>query len=310
MPVAAALPYITAATSVAGVANSISAGRKAQSAAKDAALRQEQLVANLKYEPINIEKLRQDARDQAIANATQSLALERELSPAVAATRQMAAERIRSDLALGGQLSPDVANQVARAARTSGSLSGAPAGPLTAAQIGTTAEALKQQRLSNAAGLLATNPLPVAGIDPGALASLQISQNAAMNQFNAAKAGINANMIQSQGQLAGGAAGLQAGINANLLNKAPGILEQIGNLPVFQNSPYGNISVSNTAGINTNPAVSSILDTGTLGLGQMKGDLGTLGLGQMTGGLSMPSFGGNINYGSPIPGAVIPTGGP
>lgn len=237
MPIAPALPYITAAASVAGVANSISAGRKAQSAARDAQLRQEQIVSGLKYEPVDIEKLKQQTQQQAIANATQSLALERELSPDVAATRQLAAERVRSDLALGGQLSPDIANQVARAARTMGSLSGAPAGPLTAAQIGTTAEALKQQRLSNAAGLLAANPLPVAGLDPGALASAIVSQNSAMNQFNAAKAGINANLTQSNAMLGAGSAGLQAGINANLLNKVPGIMGQISSLPIFQSTP-------------------------------------------------------------------------
>ena len=236
MPVAAALPYVTAAASVAGVANSISAGRKAQSAARDAMAAQQQLQANLRYQPIDLDNLRTQVQQQAINNATQSLALERDLSPDVAATRQMVAERVRADLGLGGQLSPDVANQVARAARTVGSLSGAPAGPLTAAQIGTTAETLRQQRLSNAAGLLAANPLQQVGLDPGALASEIVGQNAAMNQFNLAKAGISSNMIQSGAQLTAGGAGLQAGINANLLNRVPGIISQIGQLPVFQST--------------------------------------------------------------------------
>lgn len=236
MPVAAALPYVTAAASVAGVANSISAGRKAQSAARDAMAAQQQLQANLKYQPIDLDNLRTQVQQQAISNATQSLALERELSPDVAATRQMVAERVRADLGLGGQLSPDVANQVARAARTAGSLSGAPAGPLTAAQIGTTAETLRQQRLANAAGLLAANPLQPVGLDPGTLASEMVAQNAAMNQFNLAKAGISSNLAQSGAQLGAGAAGLQAGINANLLNRVPGIVSQIGQLPIFQSS--------------------------------------------------------------------------
>lgn len=242
MPLAAALPYITAAASVAGVANSISAGRKAQSAARDAMAAQQQLQANLKYQPIDLDNLRTQVQQQAISNATQSLALERELSPDVAATRQMVAERVRSDLGLGGQLSPDVANQVARAARTAGSLSGAPAGPLTAAQIGTTAESLRQQRLANAAGLLSANPLQQVGIDPGTLASEMVAQNAAMNQFNLAKAGISSNLIQSGAQNVAGAAGLQAGINANLLNKVPGILSQIGDLPIFRSSTSGTTS--------------------------------------------------------------------
>lgn len=242
MPVAAALPYISAAASVAGVASSISAGRKAQSAAKDAMLRQQELVANLKYEPVNIENLKEQARQQAITNATQSLALERELTPDVAATRQMVAERVRSDLALGGKLSPDVASQVARAARVSGAMSGAPAGPLTAAQIGLTAEGLRSQRLGQANQLLQMNPLQPAGLDPGALASAIVAQNAAMNQFNLSKMGAQSNLAQSGAQLQAGTAGLQAGINASALNQlvgkpsTGGILGQISSLPIFQPS--------------------------------------------------------------------------
>ena len=253
MPVAAALPYITAAASVAGVASSISAQRKAQSAAKDALAQQQQLAANLRYEPVNIENLKEQARQQAITNATQSLALERELSPDVAATRQMVAERVRSDLGLGGQLSPDVQAQVARAARVSGALSGAPAGPLTAAQIGLTAEGLRSQRLGQAEQFLSQNRLPVAGLDPGSLASAIVAQNAAMNQFNLAKMGVGANLAQSGAQVAAGTAGSQQGINATLLNAVPGLLGQVSRLPVFQ--PGGGT-----------PNVGSGLSTPTLGM--------------------------------------------
>jgi hypothetical protein len=140
------------------------------------------------------------------------------------------AERVRSDLALGGQLSPDIANQVARAARTSGALSGAPAGPLTAAQIGLTADNLKQQRLANAGSLLAANKLPTAGLDPGALASLIVSQNAAQNQFNMRKAGIDANLAQSAGEVGAGAAATQGSLNSQLLNAIPGLVSGVGNL--------------------------------------------------------------------------------
>lgn len=236
MPIAAAIPYITAAATVASTANQISASRKAQSAAKDALAAQKQVGEGLKYEPIDIEKLKSETREQAIFNATQSLALERELNPAVAATRQLVAERVRNDLALGGNLSADTTNQVARAARTMGSISGAPAGPITAATIGQTAEGLKQQRLTNATGLLSDNPLPTVGLDPGSLASEMVAQNAAQNQFNLQKAGVGANLAQSGAQVQGSAAGLQAGINANLLNKIPGIMSQISSLPVFQSS--------------------------------------------------------------------------
>lgn len=237
MPIAVALPYIAAAASVASAANSISSGRKAASAAKDAQLRQDELVKNLKYEPINIDKLRSDTHAQALENATQSLAMERSLQPNVAAAREGASQRVASDLALGGNLSPDTMNQVARAARTMGSLSGAGAGPLTAATIGQTAEGLKQQRLGNAFGLLAANPLPVAGLDPGSLASAEVAQNSAMNQFNASKAGINANLINSNANAQGAAAGLNAGIYSNLINKVPGIAGQISSLPVFATKP-------------------------------------------------------------------------
>lgn len=230
MPVAAALPAITAAASVVGVASSISAQRKAASAAKDALAQQRDIAANLKYEPINIENLKQQTQQQAIQNATQSLALERELQPEVAATRQMVAERVRSDLGLGGQLSPDVASQVARAARVSGALSGAPAAPLTASLIGSSAEQLRQQRLANAGGLLAQNKLQPVGLDPGALASAIVAQNTAMNEFNARKAGIAGNLAQSTGQVGAAGAATQQSITGQALNALPGIVSGLGGL--------------------------------------------------------------------------------
>lgn len=249
MPVAAALPYITAAASVAGTASAISAQRKAAAAQKDALARQQGIGADFKYEPINLENLKEQTRQQAIANATQSLALERELQPEVAATRQMVAERVRSDLALGGTLSPDVANQVARASRTMGAMSGAPAGPLTAAQIGLTAEGLRSQRLGEANRLLQMNPLQPAGLDPGALASAMVRQNAAMNQFNAAKAGINANIAQSAGEVGAGLAAGQHSTNMGVLNAVPGILGQISKLPIFQTGSGGGANLG--SGLST-----------------------------------------------------------
>jgi hypothetical protein len=234
MPVAAALPYIATAVSVAGTASQISAQRKAASAQKDALARQQEIAANLKYEPIDLENLKEQTRQQAITNATQSLALERDLRPDVAATREMVAERVRSDLALGGALSPDVANQVARASRTMGAMSGAPAGPLTAAQIGLTAEGLRSQRLGEANRLLQMNPLMPAGLDPGALASAIVAQNGAMNDFNMHKAGADSRLAQSAGQVGAGLAAGRHSSNMAMLNAIPGILGQVSNLPVFQ----------------------------------------------------------------------------
>jgi hypothetical protein len=231
MPIAVALPYIAAAATVAQTANTISASRKAQSASNDALAGQRALVGDLKYQPIDIEKLKADTHEQAVTNATQSLALERALQPDVAATREGLAKTVSHDLSLGGKLSPDVMNQVARAARTTGSLSGAPAGPITAASIGSTAEALKQQRMGNAAQLLGQNQLQPAGLDPGTLASEQVAQNAAMNQFNLAKAGVGSNLVNSTANVAGSNAGLQSGIGGsivNLIKALPGMIPGLG----------------------------------------------------------------------------------
>lgn len=293
----AALPYIATAATVAGTASSISAQRKAQSAAKDALAQQRELAANLKYEPVNIENLKEQARQQAITNATQSLALERELSPDVAATRQMVAERVRQDLGLGGALSPDVQAQIARASRVSGALSGAPAGPLTAAQIGLTAEGLRSQRLGQAQQLLSQNRLPAAGLDPGALASAIVAQNAAMNQFNLAKMGVGANLAQSGAQVAAGQAAGQQELTGTLLNQltggpqAGGLLGQIGKLPIFQGPSTSMDVVTTTApGITNYTIPGSVLSSQPLTLGNMGGSIG------------MPT----LNF----PAAVMPTPSP
>ena len=171
--------------------------RKAANRAKDA---QKELVANLKYEPIDIEKLKADTTQQSINNARQSIALEQELSPDVAAIRTELPRQVAQELALGGKLSPDVANQIASQARIVGAGSGNFGGgvaPLTAALTGTTAQALKDSRQQKAANILAMNQLPTVGLDPGSLASLEAQQNAALNQFNLSKAGISSNMINS-----------------------------------------------------------------------------------------------------------------
>ena len=208
----------TVAGTVAGAVNSADSSRKAINAQKDALKSQRDIAANLKYEPIDIKNLTEQARQQAVSNAVNSLAMERELSPEVAASRQMVAQRVSQDLALGGQLSPDVANQVARASRTQGARSGAPAGPITAAQIGLTGEQLRNSRLAEGMQFLNQNKLPVSGLDPGALASLTVSQNNAMNQFNADKAGVGGNIAQSAGQVGAGMAAQQGAQNQALIN--------------------------------------------------------------------------------------------
>lgn len=160
-------------------------------------------IANaLTYQPVDIEKVKTDAANQAVENATNSLNLERQLQPDVAAARAGLSKSVNDQLAMGGSVPADIANQVANAARVAGGASGNFGGTpgVTAATIGTTALGLLQQRQANAAGLLSSNPLPAAGLDPGALASLEVQQNAAQNQFNAAKAGVNMNLLNSNAQ--------------------------------------------------------------------------------------------------------------
>jgi hypothetical protein len=212
------LAITAAAGTAASSINSANASRKSINAQKDALNAQKDIAANLKYEPIDIKNLTEQARQQAVSNAVNSLAMERELSPDVAASRQMVAQRVSQDLALGGQLSPDVANQVARASRTQGARSGAPAGPITAAQIGLTGEQLRNSRLAEGMQFLNQNKLPVSGLDPGALASLTVSQNNALNQFNAAKAGVDANLAQSTGQVNAGLAAQEGAQNQAWIN--------------------------------------------------------------------------------------------
>ncbi len=202
------------------------------------ALQGAQGIANrLTYEPVDIEKLKKDAADQAVANATASLELERSLQPDVAAARSNLSKSINEQLMMGGRVPPDVANQVARAARVAGGRSGGFGGTpgVTAATLGTTALNLLNQRQYNASNLLAANPLPAAGLDPGSLASLQVSQKAAQNDFNAAKAGVNMNLLNARGQ----ARAAEIGGYANALSSIVG---------AFGGKAGGAAAVPSTAG--------------------------------------------------------------
>lgn len=251
---------IAAGAGLLGVGASLYEGNKAQQALSSAQQQQQALVSSLKYQPIDINQLATDAANQAATNAAASLALERSLQPAVAGTRANLASTVQSQLALGGKLSPDIANQVAEAARTQGGLSGAPAGPITAASIGTTANALQQQRIGNATSLLAANPLPVAGLDPGSLASEEVAQNTAQNQFNLAKAGVSSNLINSGANVAGAQAGLQSSQAASLLSLVKQFPSLLGG---------GAPTSTPTSG------VSSLMPTGSLSLSQLtQGNLG------------------------------------
>lgn len=209
-----------------GAISSADQSRRAGHAVQD----QQKILQGLEYQPIDIAALTKAAHDQAVENATNSLALERSLSPDLAATRSNLQHTISEQLKQGGNLPPDVVNQVTQAARvgsgTSGTLGGSSV-PLTAQMLGVSALGLLNQRVNNASNLLAANPLPVAGLDPGTLASLEAQNNAAQNQFNLEKAGASSNLVNSSAQA--GAASSAA--NTATINSLLGILTK-QNTPV------------------------------------------------------------------------------
>ena len=220
----------TVVSTVGGAIISSDASRKAKHAQEDALAAQKDISANLKYEPVDLAKLKADAQATAIENATNSLQIERSLQPNVAGTREGLAKTVNEQLAMGGRLPPDIANQVMQAGRTAGSASGVGgnSAPLSAALIGQTALGLQQQRQDNASQLLAMNQLPVAGLDPGALASVEVANNAAQNQFNLEKSGVASNLAQSQANIQAGAAGSNASMWNNLIGGVTSIAGMYG----------------------------------------------------------------------------------
>ncbi len=184
------------------VATAVTAGTAIYGAlqSKKAADKSASQVSNLQYQPIDLKALQEQARTTAEANARNSKALDAELNPDLAAVRSGSQKQVNDNLKLGGNLSPDVANAVTSASEAQGNNAGlyGGAGPITAANLGLTAQALKDQRLQQALQLSQANPLPTAGLDPGALASAAISQNNAENQFALQKTGAQSNANQSQ----------------------------------------------------------------------------------------------------------------
>jgi hypothetical protein len=255
MPIAAAIPLITAAV---GAGTAIYSARQGAKAVNQAVQSQKDIAANLKYEPIDIEALKKSATEQAIANATQSLALERSLQPDVAATREDYSRTVREDLARGGKLDVDTINQVNQAGRVIGSTSGIGSSstiPLTAALLGISSVNLANQRKDRARDLVMNTELPQAGLDPGALATLEVQQNAAQNQFNLEKSGIDSSLAEStalaRGTQIGGQTGtisslgnlLGAGISAYLNRKKPGGI--VGGLTEQNQNPVLNPIMAN-----------------------------------------------------------------
>ncbi len=164
--------------------------------------KQQDLLNGLSYTPIDVAALQKSATETSIKNATDSLALQRSLQPNVARSNDLLQKSVADQLALGGQLPPDVANEVNRAGRTIGSSSGSlgNSAPVTAALLGQTSLGLLNQRQNAAMQLSAANPLPTVGLSPQDLASATIANNNALNQFALGKAGGQANLINSQAQ--------------------------------------------------------------------------------------------------------------
>ena len=158
---------------------------------KGAADKNASAINNLQYQPIDLNKLQTDAQQTAQQNLVNSLALEKANSPGIAAARTGLQDQVASDLASGGNLPTDVANQVSRSAISGANSAGlmGGGGPITAAQLGLTSMGVRNANQAKASSLLAANPLPVSGLDPGALAGAAIGNNNAMNQFNIDKVG-------------------------------------------------------------------------------------------------------------------------
>jgi hypothetical protein len=158
---------------------------------KKSADKSEDMVSNLQYQPIDLKQLQEQARTTAEENARKSIELEKELNPDLSTARFDSQKMVADDLKDGGQLPTDVANAVTSGGIAQSNKAGlyGGGGPITAANLGLTALGLRDQRLTRALTLAQANPTPTAGLDPGAVASLEVAQNNALNQFNLAKSG-------------------------------------------------------------------------------------------------------------------------
>lgn len=153
------------------------------------------------YEMIDLDELQSNAVQTARENAKNALALEAELTPDVAKTRNLLSSQVANELALGGKLDTDTINSVTGNAQYTTASSGmyGGAGPVTAAMLGLTSMDVANQRKQNAAALLAANPLQQVGLSPETLANISVADQTNLNQ-----AKLNAAGVQSNLQLAAG----------------------------------------------------------------------------------------------------------
>jgi hypothetical protein len=211
----------------------------------------QQAVQNTQYQPIDINALQSQAQQFAQSNAANSIAIEQQTQAGLSNARFGLANTVAQQLGQGGNLSPDVYNQTANAAisgANSAGLLGA-AGPITAASLGNTAQALQQQRIINAQNLVSANPLPTGGIDPGSLASAVIGQSNAQNQFDLSKLGATTAANQSSANSNAGLVGAIGGAASNALNAYNGSQPAPGQT-YFGNTPSNNVATTQNYAAN------------------------------------------------------------
>jgi hypothetical protein len=185
-------------------------GTSPEQATLNAAQKASNIADNLTYERIDLNALNAAARQNASDNARASIQLEKELSPETARTRALYETTVANDLAQGGYIGADLANQVTGNILSQTNASGVPAGPITAATLGLVSNDVRTQRLDRANALLAANPLQQVGLDPGSVASAAIAQNDQVNQFNIDKAVAQQNAAIGIGQAQAGVYGANA----------------------------------------------------------------------------------------------------
>ena len=214
------------AAGILGAGVNLYEGNKATTAANKALDAQQKLVQSATYTPINVQQLQQQATQASIQNATNSLALQRQLQPGVAASNDALQKSVAEGVKAGGNLTPDEQSQVASAARIAGGTSGAVGGvgPYTAALTGQSANALLQQRQGAAEQLAAANPAPSVGLSASDLASSSIANTNAQNSFNLMKLGAQSNLINSQAQVTAAGAGQQGAAIGSAVNGLTGAL--------------------------------------------------------------------------------------
>ncbi len=222
---------------------------KVSNASSPALAGQSAAVANLKYQPIDIPGLTKSAEEQAAHNVASSIGLEKQFSPGVAAARTGLQDQVAANLAQGGNLPADVQTRVARGVGATAGASGlsASAGPITAASLGLTSLDLQRQRMADAGALLSQNPLPTAGLDPGAIADLTVSQNNAANQFALSKVGAQANLANSQ------VAAQQAQNEGAVANSAPSPTYTFSAMPYQPSTSYAPVQTYGLGGALEQP---------------------------------------------------------